>query len=67
MKNYKILTTDELKSLWSSTRDKIAEKGVGNCTREEMDELASMKKEIDRREGKPLPGKNINFADYLTD
>lgn len=63
--NYKNIPTQELEKMWNEKRLSIT---GGPGFRKDMDEVFSMKKELDRRKGDIPKGQQVNFEQqYLTD
>lgn len=57
-----------LEAEWAEKRRRIAELKPEDRLPSDMDELLSMRKEIDKRKGNRPPVVNVNFSDdYLTD
>ena len=68
MKNLKEFSNEDLVALWWEKKEAIRNKGIENCTQEDMDELLAMKREIDKRKGERPPQIHVNFEEkYLTD
>lgn len=64
MNKFKDIPTKELKELWDKKRREV----LKGHTQAELDELLTMRKELDRRKGEKKPITNINFSEqYLTD
>lgn len=57
-----------LEAKWAEKRRRIAELKPEDRLPSDMDELFSMRKEIERRKGNKNPVVNVNFSEeYLTD
>lgn len=65
MSKYSDISTEELRKRWETQRTKVVNH---THTQAEMDELLSMRKELDRRKGEKKPIVDINFEqNYTTD
>ena len=57
-----------LEAMWAEKQRRIAELPPADRTPSEMEELLTMRKEIDKRKGNRVPVVDVNFSEvYLTD
>ena len=67
MKSLEGMDTATLKREWDALRRKVVRQGEGERSREDLDALLAMRKEIDRRELGSRPKVEVDFEKYLTD
>lgn len=64
MGKYRSLSSPALRSLWEKERDRLA--SIPESLRD-YSSLYEMRRELERREGDPLPRLEVNYEGYLTD
>lgn len=67
MKSVREMDTATLKREWDALRRKVVRQSEGERSREDLDTLLAMRKEIDRRELGSRPKVEVDFEKYLTD
>lgn len=61
---YKTIETSVLRKMWERERDRLA--GKKDAVVSDYDDLYAMRQELERRSGRPLPYKDVNFESYVT-
>jgi len=61
---YRRMSLSDLRDRWERLRVKV---GSGNGVARDVDELYSLRREIDRRSGEKNPIIEVNFEDYVKD
>ena len=67
MKSIREMDTATLKREWDALRRKVVRQSEGERSREDLDALLALRKEIDRRELGSRPKVEVDFEKYLTD
>lgn len=63
-KTYKDMNFSALMEEWCGLRDKVLS---GDRSQRNLDRLAVLRREIDRRKGEKNPTVEVNFEDYVKD